>query len=110
MLVYRLPRFFASWVYLEGKSEYHLQSSGGRHFLCAVGCSERLFLVFVEVLILVSDPSAVFQVTSGATALFPPGSSLDQQGSILVRHRTHHWLHVVSVVLSVVILCVVLQH
>uniref|UniRef100_A0A8C9WY83 DnaJ homolog subfamily C member 10 n=1 Tax=Sander lucioperca TaxID=283035 RepID=A0A8C9WY83_SANLU len=27
--------------------------------------------------------SAVFQVTSGATALFPPGSSLDQPGSVL---------------------------
>lgn len=30
----------------------------------------------------------MYQVTSGATALFPPGSSLDQQGSILVRHTT----------------------
>lgn len=106
---------------MEGKSEYHLQSSGGIHFVSAISYSElffdlfsgffcRIFLVCVEVLILVSDPSAVFQVTSGATALFPPGSSLDQKGSVLVRHRTHYWLYVDSVVLSVVILCVVLQH
>lgn len=46
------------------------------------------YMCFIAVLVLVSDRSAVFQVTSGATALFPPGSSLDQQGSILVIHRT----------------------
>lgn len=31
-----------------------------------------------------SHHSAVFQVTTGATAFFPPGSSVDQQGSVLV--------------------------
>lgn len=34
----------------------------------------------------------VFQVTSGATALFPPGSALNKPGSVLVRRRTHYCL------------------
>lgn len=44
-----------------------------------------------------SHCSAVFQVTSGATAFFPPGSSVDQQGSVLVSPRIceHAICHVV---------------
>lgn len=38
--------------------------------------------------LLQSHHSAVFQVTSAATVFFPPGSSIDQQGSVLVSPRT----------------------
>lgn len=40
--------------------------------------------------------SAVFQVTSGATAFFAPGSSVDQEGSVLVSRRTwEYFCHIV---------------
>lgn len=47
------------------------------------------------------DPSVDFQVTSGATALFPPESAMDKKDSILVRDTTHYCLYVDSVVLLV---------
>lgn len=42
---------------------------------------------------------AVFQVTSGATAFFPPGSSVEQQGSVLVGPRTCEHFHLSCCVL-----------
>lgn len=40
-----------------------------------------------------SHRSAVFQVTSAATVFFPPGSSIDQQGSVLVCPRTREYFY-----------------
>lgn len=43
-------------------------------------------------IVLMCNLSVDFQVTTGATALFPPESELDQQDSVLVRDTTHYCL------------------
>lgn len=66
-----------------GKIMFHISNIGCCHS-CSGGCV--VMCVASE-----SHHSAVFQVTSAATVFFPPGSSIDQPGSVLVSPRTQEY-------------------
>lgn len=71
------------------RSMFHFSNSGCCHS-CSGGCVVMWWLCCCVVMCVAAEShrSAVFQVTSAATVFFPPGSSIDQPGSVLVSPRT----------------------